>query len=70
MRTIAAEVCSALGVDPTITYGNSPFGWPGDVPRYEFDTAAMRSAGFVIDSTSQQAVRRAAEDLIKEWATS
>ena len=70
VRTIAAEVCSALGVDPTITYENSPFGWPGDVPRYEFDTAAMRSAGFVIDSTSQQAVRRAAEDLIKEWATS
>jgi len=67
VRTIAAEVCAALGLEPEVAYQDTPYGWPGDVPRYEFDTGAMRRAGFEIASTSRQAVRRAAEALAKEW---
>ena len=67
VRGIAAEVCEALGVTPEVTYQDSPFGWPGDVPRYEFDTSKMRREGFAIDTTSRQAVRRAAADLAREW---
>jgi len=68
VKGIAAEVCGALGVAPEITYGDSPFGWVGDVPRYEFDTSLMQREGFSIPTTSRQAVRRAAEDLALEWA--
>lgn len=68
VKGIVAEVCAALGVDPQVTYQDSPFGWPGDVPRYEFDTSKMRREGFAVDTTSRAAVRRAAEDLAGEWA--
>jgi UDP-glucose 4-epimerase len=67
VRGIAAEVCEALSITPEITYQDSPFGWPGDVPRYSFNTAKMQREGFAIATTSRQAVRRAAEDLALEW---
>ena len=69
VKGIVAEVCAALTVDPEVTYQDSPFGWPGDVPRYEFDTTKMRREGFAIDTSSRQAVRRAAEDLHAEWSS-
>lgn len=69
VKGIVTEVCAALDVDPEVTYQDSPFGWPGDVPRYEFDTSKMRREGFAIDTTSRAAVRRAAEDLNSEWST-
>lgn len=69
VRSIVDEVCGALGASPEVTYQNSPYGWPGDVPRYEFDTSKMKEAGFSITSTSRQAVRKAAEDLALEWPT-
>lgn len=67
VRGIVAEVCAALDVKPDVTYEDSPYGWPGDVPRYEFDTSKMQQSGFSIQATSRQAVRRAAEDLALEW---
>lgn len=70
VRGIVREVCEALGLNPEVSYEDSPFGWPGDVPRYEFDTSAMLREGFSITTTSRQAVRRAAEDLALEWPAS
>lgn len=67
VRGIVREVCEALDLDPEVTYQDSPYGWPGDVPRYEFDTSTMQREGFSIRTTSRQAVRRAAEDLALEW---
>jgi len=67
VRTIAQEVCACLGVEPAITFQESPFGWPGDVPRYAFDTSRMRAAGFDLQTSSRAAVRRAAEELALEW---
>jgi len=67
VRTIAAEVCAALHLEPEVAFEDSPFGWPGDVPRYAFDTTRMRSAGFGIETTSRAAVRRAAEEIAEEW---
>jgi UDP-glucose 4-epimerase len=66
VRGIVDEVTAVLGVDPTVTYQDSPYGWPGDVPRYEFDTSHMRSQGFFLRTTSREAVRRASEDLSAE----
>ena len=67
VRGIAVEVCEALSITPEITYQDSPFGWPGDVPRYSFDTTKMKDQGFFISTTSREAVRRAANDLAVEW---
>lgn len=69
VKGIVEEVCAALDTSPDVQYGDSPFGWPGDVPRYEFDTSKMQMAGFSISTTSRQAVRRAAEDLAVEIST-
>jgi len=66
VRGIVAEVCNVLGVEPRVTYQDSPVGWIGDVPRYEFDSSAMQEAGFTIDTTSREAVRRAAQALALE----
>jgi UDP-glucose 4-epimerase len=66
VRGIVEEVCGALDVTPDVRYQDSPYGWPGDVPRYEFDTSTMQREGFSISTTSRQAVRRAAEDLAQE----
>jgi UDP-glucose 4-epimerase len=66
VKGIVQEVTAALEVSPTVAYQKSPFGWPGDVPHYSFDTSLMRREGFTIESTSRQAVRRAADDLALE----
>jgi len=68
VKGIVEEVTGALNVTPAVSYQDSPFGWPGDVPRYSFDTSLMRREGFAIDTTSRQAVRRAAQDLAAELA--
>lgn len=66
VKGIVREVCEAMGLTPEVVYGNTAYGWVGDVPRYEFDTRRMRAAGFEVKTTSAQAVRRAAEDLVAE----
>ena len=65
VKGIVTEVCAAVGVDPVVEYEDSPVGWVGDVPRYEFDTARMQQAGFAIATSSRRAIRRAAEDLVQ-----
>ena len=66
VKGIVREVCEAMSLSPKVQYGSDAFGWLGDVPHYEFDTSLMRAAGFEINATSAQAVRRAAEDLVAE----
>ena len=66
VRGIVAEVCDVLEVSPQVTYQDSPVGWIGDVPRYEFDSSAMQKAGFTIKTSSREAVRRAAQALASE----
>ena len=70
VRGIVTEVCAVLQVDPEVAYQESPYGWPGDVPRYEFDTTKMIDAGFQVTATSRDAVRRAASELADEWSSS
>ena len=68
VKGIVSEVCSALNMNPEVSYEDSPVGWIGDVPRYEFDTTKMLDAGFSVKLSSREAVRRATEDLMHEWA--
>lgn len=32
-------------------FGDNPFGWTGDVPKYSYDTSKLRSLGFVLQSS-------------------
>lgn len=66
VREIAGIVVDVLRLDPEISYQDSAIGWVGDIPRYEFNATRMRNLGFNIETTSQEAVRRAASDLAAE----
>lgn len=68
VRYIAEAVAEAMQLTPSISYQTTEYGWIGDVPRYSFDTTAMNSEGFFIHSTSQEAVFRAAQDLVAEYS--
>ena len=67
VKGIAHEVCEAMRLSPQVIYGDSAYGWVGDVPRYEFDTTAMQALGFTLSTPSAQAVRMAAEELCRDF---
>jgi UDP-glucose 4-epimerase len=39
-----------------IEYGKESRGWPGDVPRFSYDTAKIRALGWKSTRTSNEAV--------------
>jgi UDP-glucose 4-epimerase len=60
VREIAEGVREALGYpDATIAYGTEARGWPGDVPRFSYDTSKIRALGWRPRRTSEEAVRAA-----------
>ncbi|HEY2030501.1 MAG TPA: NAD-dependent epimerase/dehydratase family protein [Myxococcales bacterium] len=61
---IAWLVCDAMAPPRArIEYGTQPRGWPGDVPRFRYDTTRIRSLGWVptLDSTAAVAATIAHE---------
>ena len=76
VRRVAAIVVEALGlaagsVELRFT-GASPGGggWPGDTPRVEFDTSALRSLGWRPELTAEGAVRAAALGIAARYRAS
>jgi UDP-glucose 4-epimerase len=65
---IADIVCSCMGLTPKISYENSDVGWPGDVPKYSFNTTAMTQGGYFVDRSSREAIAQAASELCSELA--
>lgn len=60
VRTIAELVREGLGLDDAvIAYGEGDRGWPGDVPRFEYDTTRIRALGWRPRLSSTEAVRAA-----------
>jgi UDP-glucose 4-epimerase len=58
VREIAEMVRDALGLpEATIEYGSEPRGWPGDVPRFSYDTTKVRSLGWKPTKNSNEAVK-------------
>ena len=59
VRFIATELLRQLGfADRTqIHYGDSPQGWPGDVPQSRMDSSKLSRAGFSLPRSSDEAVR-------------
>ena len=59
VREIAECVRAALAPDAAIEYGAGDRGWPGDVPRFAYDTTKIRALGWNPRRSSRQAVERA-----------
>lgn len=60
VREIAELVREELGLpDARIQYGSGNRGWPGDVPRFAYDTRRIRALGWTPRLDSREAVRRA-----------
>jgi len=63
---IAEIVVSSLGTQTQIMYGDSPGGWPGDVPRFKYDTSKAESYGWRPTKNSEEAVKLATKEIIRQ----
>ena len=62
VRQIVEIICRVTGLSPTIRYGNTPFGWTGDIPSYELDTTrSLEYLGNFAFTTSDVAIERAVD---------
>ena len=61
VRFIAAELLEQLGFtgQTQVRFGESAQGWPGDVAQSRMDSSKLRSAGFSLPRSSDEAVRLA-----------
>jgi UDP-glucose 4-epimerase len=58
VREIAEMVRDLTGLTgATIEYGKESRGWPGDVPRFAYDTTKLRALGWKSTKSSNEAVR-------------
>jgi UDP-glucose 4-epimerase len=61
VRHIAETLLARLGLSgkTRICYGDTPYGWPGDVAQSRMDAARLENAGFRLPRTSDEAVETA-----------
>lgn len=71
VRFIATELIGQLGFRgrTRIHYGDSPQGWPGDVPQSRMDSSKLRKAGFALPRNSDEAVRFAINRILNWLST-
>ncbi len=65
---IAEIVASEMGVDPDHEYTGGDRGWTGDVPRMRLSVEKLAALGWSAPGSSDDAVRRAARQLVEELA--
>lgn len=63
VRYIAEAVVRAAAPGARIRFGQSPQGWPGDVPRFNYSIERLRRLGWEPRLSSTQAVDRAIREL-------
>lgn len=68
VRRIAELVLESMQLNgkTKVEYGNDAIGWPGDVPTFSYDTSKIENLGWRCSMTSDQAVRRAAMEIVAE----
>ncbi len=61
VRRIAETLLSALELTnkTRISYGSTPYGWPGDIPQCRVDSTRLKSAGFELPRNSAEAISEA-----------
>jgi UDP-glucose 4-epimerase len=65
---VADVVAEEMGVDPEYEYTGGERGWTGDVPRMRLSIEKLSALGYEPEGSSDDAVRRAARQLIPEHA--
>jgi UDP-glucose 4-epimerase len=65
---IADIVSEAMGLDPVYEYTGGERGWTGDVPKMRLSVEKLAALGWEPPESSEDAVRRAAEQLVAELA--
>jgi len=63
---IAEEVVRLTSPSAKIEYGTADRGWPGDVPRFQYNTVRLARLGWQPRLTSEQAVTRAVEQVLEQ----
>jgi len=66
VRTIADVVSEEMDVDPDYEYTGGDRGWTGDVPKMRLSVEKLRALGWEPPGSSDEAVRRATRDLVRE----
>ncbi len=62
---IAELVADVMGLDPAYEYTGGDRGWSGDVPRMCLSIERLAEIGYEPELSSDEAVRRAAEELVE-----
>jgi UDP-glucose 4-epimerase len=61
VRRIADIVCEEMGLQGVeYRFTGGPIGWPGDVPKFQYDLSKIHASGWTAKHTSDEAVRLAA----------
>lgn len=63
---IADIVADVMDLDPEYEYTGGERGWTGDVPKMRLDTDKLADLGYAVPEDSDEAVRRATEQLYDE----
>ncbi|WP_251328864.1 NAD-dependent epimerase/dehydratase family protein [Haloplanus pelagicus] len=63
---IADIVAERMGLDPTYEFTGGDRGWTGDVPKMRLSIEKLSALGWEPDRSSDEAVRRAADQLVGE----
>ena len=63
---VATIVSDVLGLDPEFEYTGGDRGWTGDVPKMSLSVERLTELGWEPTHESDEAVRRAAEELATE----
>jgi len=67
VHTIAMILTEEMGLTETrLVYSGGERGWPGDVPLFRCDTTKMSKLGWTARYTSDEAVRKAVQDIL-QW---
>ena len=68
VREIVSTILEQSGLTPTVKYGSTRNGWPGDVPEYSFDsTKASVLLPRIKISSSHSAISRSVSEELRKW---
>lgn len=65
---IADVVSDVMGLDPDYEYTGGERGWTGDIPKMKLSVEKIAALGWEASMESEQAIRRAAEEMYAELA--
>ncbi len=66
VRRIAEIVCEEMQTTPELRFTGGARGWKGDVPVMLLDAAKLKKLGWTEGFDSEEAVRKATEDLLAD----